>query len=53
MKKTIKAIPYMSFGVVTIYSVAHGFSWLFWVIAALTCILLVLDILEVISNGRR
>lgn len=47
------AILYLVFLTNTVYSIQHGFSWPYWVTAVLTLAVLVLDILEVIQNGRK
>lgn len=44
---------YMLFFANVVYAVKNGFSWLFWIAFALTAAALILDILEVIKNGRK
>lgn len=46
------AVLYLVFLSNTIYSIQNGFSWPYWIIAALTLAVLILDIGEAIKNGK-
>ena len=55
-KPFIRGFPiYALFLANFVYAAQHGFHWLFYVAAALTLVMLALDILEVISRhgGRK
>ena len=43
---------YLLFFANLVYAVKNGFSWLFWVAAALTLIIFILDVLEVLCRGK-
>lgn len=45
-------ILYLVFITNTIYAIRHGFTWLYWVTAALTGTLFILDIWEVIVDAK-
>lgn len=52
-RKLPNLLLYICFLASTIDAFWHGVTLLYWVTAALTAVLLVLDILEVIRNGRK
>ncbi len=51
VKKIIRrSLPYLFFCVILIDAIKHGFSVLFYISAALMCILLVLDLISLIRR---
>ena len=51
-KNAHSAAIYLIFLTNTLYAIQHGFTWPYWVAAALTAAVLILDIAEAIRNGR-
>ena len=52
-KKINNLMLYLAFIANLIYAINHGASWLFVLVAVLTGVVLVLDLLEVFRRGRK